>query len=202
MSNVKHTPTHRQRQALATQKLIVDAARQLFLKKGYAVTTIEDISRKAGVAVSTVYAVFKNKRGILRAIRQAWHEQSGQRDIFQKALEEAEPERRLELAAHATRRQWETGAEMTAIYESAAASDAEAAAERAEALSGRRKGMADFIQASSDILHPGLSAEQQTAIFLALTRIEVYRELVYEAGWTPGEYEAWLAGILKQQLLL
>ena len=201
MPNVKQTLTHRQRQALATQKLIVDAARELFLEKGYAITTIEDISRKAGVAVSTVYAVFKNKRGILWAIRQAWHEESGQRNIYEQALEEADSVRRLELAAHATRRQWETGAATTAIYESAAATDAEAAAEFQEAMRGRRAGMSHFIQVSTGLLRSDLSTGQQTAIFLALTRTEIYREFVDVAGWTPDEYESWLAAILKQQLL-
>ncbi len=188
MAKVKQPLTHRQRQALETQKLIVDAARDLFLERGYAVTTIDDISRKAGVAVSTVYAVFKNKRGILWAIRQAWHEESGQRDIYAQALEEADPARRLELAAHATRRQWETGAEMTVIYESAAATDAEAAAEFQDSMRGRREGMGRFIQASTGLLQPTLTTEQQTAIFLALTRTEIYRELVDVAGWTPDEY--------------
>src|SRR5262245_39417849 len=116
MENVKKL-THRQRQALATQQLIVESARDLFLEQGYAATTIDAISAKAGVAVSTVYAVFKNKRGILWAIRQAWHEESGQREIYQQALRESDPARRLELAAHATRRQWETGASMMQIYE-------------------------------------------------------------------------------------
>src|SRR5690349_7553210 len=109
MNNVKPL-THRQRQALATQQIIVDAARSLFLEQGYGTTTIDAISVRAGVAVSTVYSIYKNKRGILKAIREAWHMESGQRDIYQQALQETNPQRRIELAAHATRRQWETGA--------------------------------------------------------------------------------------------
>src|SRR5690349_14176585 len=135
MENVKKL-THRQRQALATQQMIVDAARDLFLEQGYGTTTIDAISTRAGVAVSTVYAVFKNKRGILKAIREAWHQQSGQRDIMAQAKQEADPQHRMDLAAHAARRQWETSATMTAIYDSAASSDAEAAAELQVALQG------------------------------------------------------------------
>ena len=83
MEKVKSKLTHRQRQALATRELIVDAACELFLAQGYMATTIEAISARAGVAVSTVYAVFRNKRGILQAIRERWHQESGQRDIYQ-----------------------------------------------------------------------------------------------------------------------
>jgi hypothetical protein len=39
------------------------------------------------------------------------------------------------------------------------------------------------------------------AILLALAQPEVYRELVEESGWSPDEYEAWLAETLKEQLL-
>lgn len=200
MDNVKPL-THRQRQALATQQLIIEAARALFLEQGYGSTTIEAISNRAGVAVSTVYAVFKNKRGILRAIREAWHQESGQRDIYDRAKQEVDPKRRLALAAHATRRQWDTGATMTNIYNGAAAVDPEAAAELETALQGRRAGIEAFIRTSLPMLRPDLTEATACAIYLALTRAEVYQELVVRWQWTPDDYEAWLATTLQQQLL-
>jgi len=193
--------THRQRQALATQTLIVEVSRGLFLQHGYGTTTIEAIAAEAGVAASTIYAIFKNKRGILRAIREVWHQESGQRDIYQAALEQADAVRRFELAAHASRCQWETGATMAAIYQGAAAVDPEAAAELAEALQGRRAYLTRFITASAPLLRPGLAAPQAAIIFRALTQAALYAELVEEGGWSPEDYEAWLAQILKQQLL-
>ncbi|WP_119068261.1 TetR/AcrR family transcriptional regulator [Aggregatilinea lenta] len=202
MENVNKSLTHRQRQALATRQLIVDAARDLFLDQGYVATTIEAISARAGVGVSTVYAIFGNKRGILRAIRQAWHNESGQREIFAQAAQQPDPVRCLEIAAHATRRQWQTSAAMIAVYQSAAAADPEAAAELAEALGGRRANLTRFITGMASMLRPDLDAGRATDIFLALTRAEVYQELVDTAGWSPDEYERWLADLLKQQLLL
>lgn len=200
MNDVKQL-THRQRQALATQQMIVDAARTLFLEQGYGVTTIDAISTKAGVAVSTVYAVFKNKRGILKAIREEWHQESGQRTIYAQALAEPDAYKRMELSAHATRRQWETGANMIAIYQGAAAIDAEAATEMQESLAGRRRGMQHFIEASMPLLRPDLTFERASALYYALTLAEVYQDLVGQSGWSPDEYEAWLALTLKQQLL-
>ncbi|MEO8609719.1 MAG: helix-turn-helix domain-containing protein [Chloroflexota bacterium] len=201
MDNVKKPLTHRQRQALATQQLIVDTARELFLEQGYGTTTIDAISVKAGVAVSTVYAIYKNKRGILKAIREAWHQESGQRDILQEANAQTDPARWLELAAHATRRQWETGAPMTTIYASAAAVDAEAAAELQEALTGRRTNLGRFVRESPLVGQPVRDADHIVAIFLALTKSEIYQELVDVSGWAPDQYESWLAETLKQQLL-
>jgi AcrR family transcriptional regulator len=201
MKPVKQNLTHRQRQALATRMLIVATSRELFLQQGYGTTTIDTIAVQAGVAVSTVYAIFKNKRGILRAIREAWHEESGQHDLYQAALEETEGGTRLELAARATRRQWETGASMITIYRGAASIDPEAAAELEEALQGRRAHLDHFIEASQPLFHPALTRRQATAIFRALCLAEVYEELVHHGGWSPEEYEQWLATALKQQLL-
>ena len=164
-------------------------------------TTIEAISARAGVAVSTVYAVFRNKRGILKAIREEWHQQSGQRDIYQEAAAQTDPHRWLELAAHATRRQWETGANMTTIYHSAAVVDAEAAAELQTALAGRRENLTQRLRESPLMAHGQHELETLAAIFLALTRAEVYQELVDVAGWSPDAYETWLTQALQQQLL-
>jgi AcrR family transcriptional regulator len=201
MEKVKSTLTHRQRQALATRQLIVDAACELFLVQGYIPTTMEAISAKAGVAVSTVYAVFRNKRGILQAIRERWHLESGQRDIYRQAMEQLDSKRRLELAAYATRRQWETSGAMMTIYQAAAAVDPDAAAELSTALQGRRTFITQFIGDMAEQLRPDLSPARAVALFYALTQPTIYQELVAVDGWSPEEYEVWLAATLQQQLL-
>jgi len=201
MEKVKGTLTHRQRQALETRELIVDAACELFLEQGYLTTTIEAISAKAGVAVSTVYAVFRNKRGILQAIRERWHQESGQRDIYRQAMEQSDPKRRLELAAHATRRQWETSSAMMAIYQAAAAADPDAAAELSTALQGRRTFLTQFIGEMSEQLRSDLSPARAVTIFYTLTQPTIYQDLVVGEGWSAEEYEVWLADMLRQQLL-
>ena len=201
MEKVKGILTHRQRQALATRELIVDAACELFLEQGYLTTTIEAISAKAGVAVSTVYAVFHNKRGILQAIRERWHQESGQRDIYRQAMEQQDPKRRLELAAYATRRQWESSSAMMAIYQAAAAADPDAAAELSTALQGRRSFLTQFIGEMSEWLRSDLSPARAITIFYTLTQPTIYQDLVMDEGWSAEEYEIWLAETLQQQLL-
>jgi AcrR family transcriptional regulator len=193
--------THRQRQALQTRRLIVDAARRLFLERGYGVTTMDAIAAEAGVAVSTVYAIFKNKRAFLREFRTALLDQARTREIHEEARKQEDPELRLEKIAHQNRRQWEFGGSMIAIHEGAAAVDREAAAELSEVLSGRRWIMTRFVQEMKDALRPDLDAGRATAILLALCQPAVYRELVEESGWSPAEYEAWLSEALKEQLL-
>jgi AcrR family transcriptional regulator len=193
--------THRQRQALQTRRLIVDAARRLFLERGYGVTTMDAIAAEAGVAVSTVYAIFKNKRAFLREFRAALLDEARTREIHEEARKQEDPELRLEMMAHQNRRQWEFGGSMIAIHEGAAAVDREAAAELSEVLRSRRGVMSRFVQEMKDALRPDLDAGRATAILLALCQPAVYRELVEESGWSPDEYEAWLSEALKGQLL-
>ena len=193
--------THRQRQALWTRRLIVDAARKLFSERGYTATTMDAIAEEAGVAVSTVYAIYKNKRTILRAIREAWHEQTRAREINEEASRQPDLERRLEMVAHATRRQWETGGAVVAIYQGAAAADREAAAELRQALRGRRAALDRVVEGMKEALRPDLDEDRAADILRALCRPEVYRELVGESGWSPNEYEAWLFKTLTEQLL-
>lgn len=193
--------THRQRQALWTRRLIVDAARELFLEQGYSATTIEAIAEEAGVAVSTVYAAYKNKRTILRAIREAWHEQTQAREINEEASRQTDPKRRLSIVANATRRQWETGGAVVVVYQGAAAADREAAAELEEALRGRRTALDRIVEGMKEALRLDLEVDRAAAILRALCRAEVYRELVEESGWSPDEYEAWLFETLAEQLL-
>ncbi len=198
-SQIKNT--HRQRQAQATRNTIVAAAQSLFLEQGYICTTMEMIAVRAGVAVSTVYAVFGSKRGILRAIRDSWHERSHIREVINNSQPTDTPARRLEELAGATRRQWEMGAEVTAIYTGAAAADPRAAAELTQALAGRREGMQNFARSLEPSLRQGLDASHAAAVLQALCLPEVFDELVRRSGWTADDYQGWLEKALKRELL-
>ena len=55
-----HSP-RRAEQAIATRRAVLDAARELFIERGYAVTTVADIAHRARVAVDTVYAAVDRK---------------------------------------------------------------------------------------------------------------------------------------------
>lgn len=54
--------------AAARQEQILDAARRLFLTKGYEATTIEDVLTAVGIAKGTLYHHFPGKEAILDAI--------------------------------------------------------------------------------------------------------------------------------------
>ena len=50
------------------RRAVVEAARALFLERGYAATTIEALSDRSDVPSATVYRLFSSKLGILKAL--------------------------------------------------------------------------------------------------------------------------------------
>ncbi|MEN3931427.1 TetR family transcriptional regulator [Microvirga sp. W0021] len=57
-------------EAEETRQLILQAARILFVQKGFAATTLDDIASKAGFTRGAVHWHFKNKFGVLLAIQE------------------------------------------------------------------------------------------------------------------------------------
>src|ERR1700712_3641848 len=53
-------------QTRMTRRRILAAAADLFVENGYPTTTLEQIAKRAGVAVQTVYFHFGNKRSVLK----------------------------------------------------------------------------------------------------------------------------------------
>lgn len=74
MSGVrKSAPSDRQeRRKAATRAKILVAADRLFGERGYADTSVEDISEAADVAVRTIYMHFSSKAGIMLAAFDSW----------------------------------------------------------------------------------------------------------------------------------
>jgi len=198
---VKRGASYRELQALATRERIAAAARTLFRERGYVATTIEVIAETAGVAVPTVYSALGSKKAILEEIRRLWIQDSQVQPLFVEALSEPDLNRRLELAARWQRLQLERGYDVIRIYHEAARADADIHAMWSEVLKGRAREKRRFIEALVDGLQPGLVVKDATDIYVALERPEIYGELVLERGWSPEQYERWLAKTLQQQLL-
>jgi AcrR family transcriptional regulator len=192
------TSSLRQRQAAATRLRVRRAARRVFTARGYSPATIAEVAKAAGVAVPTVYKLYRSKRGLLAAVIEGW------RSEFVPAGFEAvpaDPEAALAFWAGTIRRQWQHGLDIAALLASAAASEPEVA----EELSARMKVRDAWVRRVAEIIEPnlasGLTSAQAAALLSALALPELYRELVIVRGWTPDAYQAWLERTLISQLL-
>lgn len=191
--------THRQRLAEVTRKSIVGAARKLFITQGYRAATIKAVAAEAGVAERTVYNTFATKQELLAAVCSAWLDEAEVRPLIAKALAEPDDLKKLEHAAHWSRQMHERGLEVETLFEAVYWEDPELRGMFDRWGGERRAAMGRVIVALT--LKPGLDGAEATALFLALSSAPVYRELVKEAGWSPGRYERWLLETLAQQLL-
>jgi len=205
----RYDSPRRREQAAATRRDILDAAQQLFEKRGYPATSMAAIAAEAGVALKTVYAAFETKRGVLLAL---WHlllrgdEEPvpvQERAWFREVLQEPDPARQLRLNARNSRAVKERAAGLLEVLRTAAPTDPELAE-----LWGRIQAeFYDNQRAIVEILHsnralrPGLDVVRATDIMWTLNHPNLYRLLVVDRGWSSAHYEEWLADAFCSQLL-
>lgn len=191
----------RQDQARRTRAAILEAARALFATKGYAATTMVAIARDAGVAVDTVYAAAGSKPQLLRtlietAVSGASRPLPPEQRAWVQEIEAAPTAReKLRLYARTVREIHDRMGPLLVVLRDAAEYDDELA-ELASTLRTRRAAnMRRFARevASTGELRPGLTVEEMADVVWATNSAEFYGLLIRERGWTPEQYEAWLA---------
>ena len=202
MSTVKDEKTgHRYRQAMATRRQIAGAARRLFAERGYVGTTISAIATEADIPAPTIYSAFGTKAKILEEITRLWIVESGTQQQHEESLAQPDPVRRLQIAAHWHTRQMELGYDVITIYQEAARADPEMALVLKSVLDGRDRAIGKLIDSLTEHLAAGLTRASAVDLFVTCTLTEIYRSLVLERGWAPGDYERWLGELLVTQLL-
>jgi AcrR family transcriptional regulator len=205
------SPEGRGRQARTrlARAAVVEAARTLFVERGYAVTTMEAISERSDVPPATVYRLFSSKLGILTALIDA--SVAGTEDSVPLA---EQPAARALLAATDPGEQLagfaaicrEVNARTAPLYRvlvGAAESDPDAAALLADRTRHRAAGQELIARslARGGALRSTVREADAADVIHALMSPEVYQLLVAERGWQPERYEQWLTQILIDQLL-
>lgn len=184
-----------------TRDRIVAAARSLMSERGWAGTTVQAIAEEAGVAPQTVYASFGNKPSILKGMRETMIRDARITELMDEAAGEPRASRRLELWAKLVRQQMETSYDVIAIHREAARSDASVAEAYRRVLDNRARVFAEFVAGLGDQLAAGLDAKAATDLLWAFSNEGLWQELTMERGWSPQDFERWLAGALIHQLL-
>jgi len=189
--------------AEATRAAILQAARSLFARRGIDKVTIAQIGEKAGVAASTIYALYKSKDGILRELMKA--SLFGARYQSAHSLLEgvSDPVRMIELTAHVARAIYESeSADLGLLRGASSFSPALKKLERE--FETMRYDMQEerlrllFAQSRNK---RGLDFEEARRILWMFTSRDVFRMLVQEGAWTAEQYQGWLARTLLDALV-
>jgi AcrR family transcriptional regulator len=202
-------PPREQARTRLARRAVIDAARFLFVEHGYASTTIEAISHRAGVPQPTLYRLFASKLGILKVLLDvsiAGDDEPVevlQRPPVASLLDEPDPRRVLTGFAAITVGINRRTNDVYTVLSRAADSDPEAAVLFETLTEQRARGQQHIVHAlhRDGRLRAGTTAEAASDIVHALMSPEMYRLLVTDRGWTPERYQQWAADALAQQLL-
>lgn len=205
MSDVKrpYRSPRREAQARRTRERIVDAARRLWVERGFAATTMDAIAAEAKVAVQTVYGAFGSKASILIALLGQLEENAGGETLIPRLMNARNATEQIAIIAAFNRRLFEAGADVIAIALGSVAADPEVASWVAEGDRRRRDGQAFLVSGwhRARALKPRMSASEAGDILYTVTSPEVHLLLVRSSSWSPDRYERWVARTLRSLLL-
>jgi TetR/AcrR family transcriptional regulator len=85
-------PPRNQRDPEATRNALLDAAEEIFLKKGFGNTSLSEIAKRAGITKSLIHHYFGSKEGLWREVktRRFMHYATRQMEMLQTGQPDAE----------------------------------------------------------------------------------------------------------------
>lgn len=199
----KYDSDQRNQAAEITRSRVLNAAKILFIRDGIDRVTIAQIAEKAKVAGSTIYALYKSKEGILRALMSG--ALFGPR--FQTAQAQfsgvTDPVKLIALTAHVARAIYESESSELGFMRGAwafspALRKLELEFEKIRFDMQEERVQLLFAHSKSK---KGLDYASARRILWMYTSRDIYRMLVHESGWTPDQYQLWLSDTLVTTLV-
>lgn len=193
----------RQAQARANQERILASAKELFEAQGFDKVTIEQIAAHAQVSAPTIYALFKSKIGVLKAVLDAALPAEQHAALVERGKFEKTPAKRIATAAIIARHLYDAERNQLGAFQDVSILDPVFKKLEVERENRRYERLKESIAnlAKENALAPGLDQKKAHDILWAFTGRDLYRMLVIERGWSSQEYEAWLAEVLVKTLL-
>jgi AcrR family transcriptional regulator len=199
----------RKEAARLTRQAIIEAARRVFIDRGYAGTTMPAIAQAAGVALDTVYATVGKKPALFRLLIEMAISgkdravPAEEREYVQAIRAETDACRKLHIYAAALRSVQQRLAPLFQVLQGAASLDPQLAALWGNISQRRAKNMRFFAGdlAATGRLRQDLSVAKAADIIWSMNSPEFYLLLVEQRGWSSHEFEDWLADAWIQLLL-
>jgi AcrR family transcriptional regulator len=207
MDTVKR-PDKRAERSRRTREKVVEAARELFLAQGYGATSLQEIADQAGVAVQTIYFVFRNKRTLFKDVVDTSIAGDTEpvatmdREWFRAACAEPTAAGQLRAHVHGTREILGRVAPIMPLIAAAAATDPEIAAQWPDVADPRytvQYAAAEALAGKPDT-RPGLSIEMAADLLFGLLSPQLYLIFVRDRDWSPDTWEEWARTALTSQL--
>lgn len=189
-----------------TRTRVVEAARRLFLSRGYLATTMADVAREAGVALQSVYKAGQSKSDLLHLVTDVAVAGDDQevmlidRPQYKAIAGEPDPVHQVEMVAALIAATMERLAPIWVAYREAAAVDPKAAANLVAAHRRRHVTFGDMVRMLPE-KRLRRSFEESTDAAWAVGSIDVFLLLRSMLGWDAAQYADWLRRTLVDLLL-
>ena len=195
--------TRRKQQAADTRHRILEAARHLFVERGYAATSLADIAERAEVSVPTLYASIGPKAAIGFALVEHITNAVGIPGLDREQMATSTGPDLIRANVHLGRVLNERAGDDILAMNSAAAAAPELAPVMAE---GERyhveaEQRIAGVLASMGALRDDVTVEQAAALLISLNATEVHNRLSKLPGSSPAQAEQWLADALVHLLV-
>jgi AcrR family transcriptional regulator len=205
----RYDSSRRQEQARRNRRAMIAAAHDLFLRKGFAATTMPAIADAAGVSVQSVYKVFGNKPGLAKAVfdvAMAGDDEPVamlERPTLGRVRDEPDPRRKFQLYGEFLAEVAPRHVPVQLVIRDAAASDPDARTVWEQLQAERLRGMTMFASLLRDDGHlrRGITFDHARDVLWTYNSAEVFELLVIERGWEPRRYGRWVAEALTAALL-
>lgn len=199
----------RARQARDTRRTVVAAAADLFVRDGYAATTLDAVAEAAGVSRKTVFNAVGGKPVLLKL---AWdHTLVGDdepvsmadRPAVARIVATTDPAAAIGLWADLVVDVAERTVGLSGVVVAAADTDPDAAALLERSATERWAGARAFAGHLDAIggLRDGLAVEEAADLLWTLNDGAAYRLLVLDRGWAVAAYRQWLVRVTVASVL-
>lgn len=194
----------RRRQARASRRSVVAAARELLEERGYAATTMAAVASRAGVSPESVYKGFGTKAALAKAVFDvviAGDDDAvpvSQRPEIRQIIDAPTIAEKLQLYAEGAALRAERSARVQLALRDGASADEPIGELWRTIQEERLNGAAMFARHLVDTggLREGLSVEEVRDVVWTCISVEVYDLLVLQRGWSRADYATWLARTL------
>jgi len=202
--------SRRQAQANETRRHILEAARKLFMERGYAGATAEAIAAEAGVSAQTIYAIFKNKKRILVSLMNVSpttgvedHTPISERANVQAVAQERDQRRQLQMFAQVVANNLDQIAGVFEVMTEAAKVEPDFDRIIQKLNNQRLEHMTLAVQqiAANGSFRENMDEDSARDTIWVLTSGEVFLLLTRDRGWSKEKYAEWLANTLTRVLL-
>jgi AcrR family transcriptional regulator len=206
----EYDSSRRQAQASETRRHILEAARKLFMERGYAGATAEAIAAEAGVSAQTIYAIFKNKKRMLVSLMNVSPTTGvedptpmSERANVQAVAQERDRHRQLEMFAQVVATNLDQAAVVSEIMSDAAKTEPDFNRILQKLNKQRLEHMTLAVQqfAANGPFREEMDEVQARDTVWTLTSPEVFLLLTQDRGWAKEKYAQWLTDMLTRVLL-